>query len=118
MRGLCRHRGACCCVCVGGSSSSSSGAAQQLMHPNPGNEAVRSAGEMSQHKLPLPLPPGSVQAVQKLADHMASKGCDVLINNAGIFGSHQAEELGPLKGEHDMNALAGMQRLGQVALSS
>jgi NAD(P)-dependent dehydrogenase (short-subunit alcohol dehydrogenase family) len=40
-----------------------------------------------------------VQAVQKLADQMASKGCDVLINNAGIFGSHQAEELGPLKGE-------------------
>jgi NAD(P)-dependent dehydrogenase (short-subunit alcohol dehydrogenase family) len=39
-----------------------------------------------------------LQAVQKLADSMSGKGVDVLINNAGIFGSHSSEDLSPLKG--------------------
>jgi hypothetical protein len=43
-----------------------------------------------------PLPPA--QAVSKLADQAAERGTDVLINCAGILGSHKAEELGPLRG--------------------
>ncbi|EFN53250.1 hypothetical protein CHLNCDRAFT_137162 [Chlorella variabilis] len=61
-------------------------------------------------------------AVQKLAEQCASKGFDVLINNAGIFGSHQAEELGPLKGNPDdwdrvmkVNALAPMRLIRALA---
>ncbi|KAI7846140.1 hypothetical protein COHA_000401 [Chlorella ohadii] len=61
-------------------------------------------------------------AVQKLADQCASQGVDVLINNAGILGSHKAEETGPLKGNPDdwdrvmkVNALAPMRLIRALA---
>ncbi|KAL4435881.1 hypothetical protein ABPG77_000643 [Micractinium sp. CCAP 211/92] len=61
-------------------------------------------------------------AVQKFADQCASQNYDVLINNAAIFGSHKAEELGPLKGNPDdwdrvmkVNALAPMRLIRSLA---
>lgn len=57
-----------------------------------------------------------LQAVQKLADECASKGVDVLINNAGIFGAHHGEELGPLKGRQANGRAVGRCRAAVLLL--
>eukprot|EP00887_Chlorella_sp_A99_P007591 scaffold28.g7591.t1 len=61
-------------------------------------------------------------ATAQFAEECSKKSPDILINNAGIFGSRKSDDLGPLKGDPDswermmkVNALAPMRLIRSVA---